>query len=409
MEGKRVVSCDIGSYKVVSIFGIKEGEFIKVEGYSPLVISEGIESGVVQNIEKIAKNLKQAVSEAFKLKGEEPKKKLPVVLSISGKYVESEITSGFVSVKDSDGEIMEQDRLRVIEQAVQRAKSPEKEIIYVHPNYFTVDDQRGIKEPVGMIGTKLEVESFVLKARSNVLKTLNKVLLRANLELENFVFSPIASSFAVLEEEEINQGTVIMDIGKGTIDIAIWNDEALIHAESLTFGGKLILQDLIKVLRITSKNAQEILENYGFISIEESEDKEIEVQGIGSRPSKKVMLSTISEIIKARVEEIFEKVKWHIERIYPLKKLAAGVVIVGGISKLKGITDICENIFDAPCIVGKPRKFKGLSTDIVENPSYAAALGALRVGLLLREEEFIKRARKKKNIFRVIWDFLENF
>ncbi len=414
MEGKRLVSVDLGSSKVVSVFGISENGGIKIEGYSPKIESKGIDSGIIQNIEKVSNSLKEAVEEAFRLKGDVPKKKTPLLLTISGNYIESEIVKGFVPVKDADGEIQENDRIRVIETAMQRANISEKSIIYVHPNEYTVDDQKGIKEPVGMIGTKLEVEAFILKARKNILNTLRKVVTRTNFEIENFIFSPIASSYAVLEEEEINQGVALFDIGMGTIDVAIWNKGALIYADSFAWGGKLILNDLIRGLRITSRKARELLESYSEL-LYENENKEIEVEGIGERPSKKVKISVIKEIIFARVEEMFERVKWYVDKIMEIEKLPAGIVLVGGVAQLKGIAEIAEQIFNAPCIIGKPKNFKGLSTDIILDPSYTSALGALRVGHMLRSESYGTFSGKTKgtsffiSVLRKIKNFIENF
>ncbi len=417
MEGKRLISVDLGSSKVVSAFGIPEEDGIKIEGYSSKIESRGVDSGVIQNIEKVSNSVKEAVEEAFRLKGEVPRKNIPLFLTISGNYIESEIVKGFVPVRDSEGEIEENDRIRVIQTAMQRANLSDKSIIYVHPNEYTVDDQKGIKEPVGMIGTKLEVEAFLLKARKNILNTLHKVVSKTNFKIENFIFSPIASSYAVLEEEEINQGVALFDIGMGTIDVAVWNKGALIYADSFNWGGKLILNDLIRGLRITSKKAKELMESYSEF-LYENENNEVELEGIGERPPKKVKVSVIKEIISARVEEIFEKVKWCIDKKVEkleIEKLPAGVVLVGGVAKLKGITEIGEQIFNAPCIVGKPKNFKGLSTDIILDPSYTAALGALRVGHILRSEGYGTLKGKTKgtpffiNMFGKIKSFIENF
>ncbi|MEO0255102.1 MAG: cell division protein FtsA [candidate division WOR-3 bacterium] len=415
MEGKRIVSVDLGTSKVISVFGSPENGSIKIEGYSPKIDSRGIESGVIQNIEKVSNSLKEAVEQAFRLKGDVPKKRTKIILTINGSYIESEIVKGFVPVKDPDGEIDENDRIRVINTAVQRSNTSEKSIIYVHPNEYTIDDQKGIKEPVGMMGTKLEVETFILKAKKNILDTLRKVAWKSNFEIENFVFSPIASSYAVLEEEEINQGVLLMDIGMGTVDIAVWNKGSLIYADSFPIGGKYIINDLIKILRITSKKAKELLELFSTTYEENDNNMEIEVEGIGERPSKKIKAAFVKETIFARLEEIFERVKWYVEKVIEIEKLPAGIVLVGGIAKLKGITEVAENFFNVPCIVGKPKNFKGLSTDIISDPSYTAALGALKVGYMLRTSGYSSLSRKIKKgfsisqIFRNIKYFFENF
>ncbi|MEN3043881.1 MAG: cell division protein FtsA [Candidatus Hydrothermales bacterium] len=413
MDSKRIVCVDLGTSKVLAVFGIVENKTIKVEGYSPKIESQGVESGVVQNIEKVSNTIKLAVEEAFKLKGDVPKKKTKLILVINGNYIESEIEKGFVKVYDSDGEIQENDRIRVIKTSIQRVDTLEKSIIYIHPNEYIVDDLKGIKEPVGMIGSKLEVETFILKAKKNVLSTLKKVVERSNFEVENFVYSPIASSYAVLEEEEINQGVLLMDIGMGTIDVAVWSKGALLYANSFSFGGKLIVNDLIKILRIPNKTAKEILESFNRIE-SEGEDEEIELKGIGERPSKKFKISLIKETIYSRVDELISLAKWHLDKVINWEKLSAGIVLVGGIAKLKGITEIAESIFNLPCIVGKPKNFRGLSEDLAQDPSYSASLGALKLGYILRTVKYDDNKAKQGNIFsrgilKNIKEFFDNF
>ncbi|MEN3046184.1 MAG: cell division protein FtsA [Candidatus Hydrothermales bacterium] len=411
MENRRIVCVDLGTSKVLAVFGIEEKKTIKVEGYSSKIESQGIESGVVQNIEKVSNTIKLAVEEAFRLKGEVPKKKTRLILVINGNYIESEIEKGFVKVHDSDGEIHESDRIRVINTSIQKVDTLDRSIIYVHPNEYIVDDLRGIKEPVGMIGSKLEVETFILKAKRNVLSTLRKVVERSGFNVENFVYSPIASSYAVLEEEEINQGVILMDIGMGTIDVAVWNKGALLYANSFLLGGKLIINDLIKILRIPNKTAKEILESFDKI---DDKNEEIELKGIGERPSKKFKVSLIIETIYARVEELLSLTKWQLDKVVDLNKLSAGIVLVGGVAKLKGITEMVESVFNLPCIVGKPKDFRGLSEDLVNDPSYSASLGALRLGFILRNIKYGDSKAKQKGFFsggilKSIKEFFENF
>ncbi len=395
-----IVGCDLGSYKVVGLVGIKEEDKIKVLGWGEAE-SKGIERGVIVNIEKASEAIEEAFQGAFRMAGKEKKE---VMVSISGEHAEGKIEKGFVVIQTPDNEIRRDDVKKVIEQAKTRSYSEEKEVIFVYPNHFIVDDQKGIKEPAGMIGLKLEVEAFVLRAKKNILKTIEKCFKRAGFEIEGYVTQPIASSFAVLDEEEKSQGCVLIDIGKGTADLAIWKDGGIQYTSTLKVGGDFLVNDLATCLKIPKMKAEEILKKYGFVHPKFAEGKEVLlVERTSGRPPVKVTPEEYAQITEARLIEIFrfcesEMLKWGGK-----DSLVAGVVLTGGYANLEGIEEIAEEVFNLSVIKKGAQSMIGVS-DELKHPSYSAAIGILKIGIMEREK--IKKM-KRKSFFKKIIDFLE--
>ena len=395
-----IVGCDLGSYKVVGLVGIKEEDKIKVLGWGEAE-SKGIEKGVIINIEKASEAIEEALKGTFRMAGREKKE---VMVSISGEHAEGKIEKGFVVIQTPDNEIRRDDVKKVIEQAKTRSYSEEKEVIFVYPNHFIVDDQKGIKEPVGMIGLKLEVEAFVLKAKKNILKTIEKCFKRIGFEVEAYVTQPIASSFAVLDEEEKSQGCVLIDIGKGTTDLAIWKDGGIQYTSTLKVGGDFLVNDLATCLKIPKIKAEEILKKYSFAHPRFAEGKEVLlVERTGGRQPVKVNPEEYAQITEARLVEIFRFCELEILKWGGKESLVAGVVLTGGYANLEGIEEIAEEVFKLSVIKKGAQNMIGVS-DELKHPSYSAAIGILKIGIMEREK--IKKM-KKKSFFKKIIDFLE--
>lgn len=396
-----IVGCDLGSHKVVGIVGIKEENTIKIMGLGE-AHSRGIEKGLIINIEKASDAIEEALKKALSMVEKEKKE---IIVSVSGEHVEGKIEKGFVVIQTPDNEIRKEDVKKVIEQAKSRSYSEEKDIIFVYPNYFIVDDQRGIKEPVGMIGLKLEVESFILRAKKTILRTIEKCFRRAGFEIEGYISQPVASSFGVLDEEEKIQGALVIDIGKGTTDIAIWKDGGIMHASSLKIGGDFLINDLAVGLKISRSKAENLIKNYNFASTRFAEGKSrMLVERSGGRPPVEVEPEKYGEIVEARLVEIFkfcqlESLKWG-----QLENLTAGVVLTGGYANLDGIDEIAEEVFNLPVIKKGAIEVGGLA-EAVRHPAYSAAVGLLKIGAMERER--IDRRKKKKNWFRKLIDFIE--
>lgn len=401
MENQEIiVGCDLGSHKVVGIVGVKENGVIKVIGLGEEQ-SRGIERGLIVNIEKASEAIRESLTKALYMADKEKKE---VMVSISGEYIESHVEKGFVIVQTPDNEIRKEDVRKAIEQAQSKLLSGEREIIFVYPNQFIVDDQEGIKEPVGMIGFKLEVEVFILMARKTILKTIEKCFKRAGFEIEGYISQPIASSFAVLDEEEKNQGVLTIDIGKGTTDIAIWKDGGIMYASSLKIGGDFLINDLSVGLRIPRSKAEELIKNYNFASARLAEGREkILVERTGGRPPVEVEPEKYGEIIEMRLVEIFKFCQLEGLRWGQLEKLTAGVVLTGGYASLEGIEEIAEEVFNLPVIKKGPIDMGGIA-DIVRHPAYSASVGLLKIGAMEREK--IEK-KKGKSWFKKIIDFLE--
>ncbi len=395
-----IAGCDLGSYKVVGLVGIKEEDKIKVLGWGESE-SKGIEKGVIVNIEKASEAIEEALKGAFRMAGKEKKE---VMVSISGEHAEGKIEKGFVVIQSPDNEIRRDDVKKVIEQAKTRSFSEEKEVIFVYPNHFIVDDQKGIKEPVGMIGIKLEVEAFVLRAKKNILRTIEKCFKRANLQIEGYITQPIASSFAVLDEEEKTQGCVLIDIGKGTTDLAIWKDDGIQYTNTLKMGGDLLVNDLATCLRIPKVKAEELLKKYGFVHPKYAQGKEtLLIERTSGRAPIKVTPEEYAQITEARLIEIFKFCEGEILKWGRKEDLIAGVVLTGGYANLEGIEEIAEEVFKLSVIKKGAQDVIGLS-DEIKHPSYSAAIGTLKIGI--REREKIEKM-KKKSFLKKLFDFLE--
>jgi cell division protein FtsA len=394
-----IVGCDLGSYKIVGIAGVKEEDKIKVLGFGEAE-STGIEKGTVTNIEKVSRAIEVALEKALKMA---EKEKREIIVSISGENTEGKIEKGFAIIQTPDNEIRKEDVKKVIEQAKTRSYSEEKEIIFVYPNHFIVDDQKGIKEPIGMIGTKLEVEAFILKAKRNILRTIEKCFKKAGFEVSGFISQPISSSFGVLDEEEKSQGVAVIDIGKGTTDIAIWKDCGLYYTSTLKIGGDFLINDLATCLKIPKLKASEILKKYNFVGKKLAEDKEkLIVERTGGRPPVEVDPKEYAQIVEERLTEIFGFCLMEIRKWDDPQNLVAGIVLTGGYAEIEGIEDVAEKVFNLNVIKKGPQNVSGLH-EVVKHPAYSASVGLLKIAIM--EEE--KRKIKKKSIFKKIFDFLE--
>jgi cell division protein FtsA len=276
-------------------------------------------------------------------------------------------------------EVTEGDMLQSLDQAKAVSVPMGREIVFVHPNSFVLDDQRGIRDPVGMIGTRLEVEAYVVTAQSTVLRNMERSFERASLEPLRFVFQPVAASYAVLEDDDMMQGAAVVDIGKGTTDLAIWYDGNLVHTSVLTIGGEHVTNDLAIGLKTSKAYAEELKLKYGAAStnlVPESELVKVEsIQGnrefMGER-------KLIAAIIEPRIEEILKFVQQEILRSGYADKLLGGVFLVGGTSQLLGIQETAEEVFNMPVSVGRARNVFG-NIDWVRNPSFVSCVGLLKI------------------------------
>jgi cell division protein FtsA len=369
-----IVGLDIGTTKIACIVGevTEEGVDIIGIGTSP---SKGLRRGYVVNIDATVTSIQQAVDEAENMAGCEISS---VYAAISGAHVRGLNSHGIVAVKDK--EVREADIARVIEQAKAVAIPMDREVLHVLPQQYVVDDQDGIRDPLGMAGVRLEAKvhmvTTAVASAQNVIKCAN----RCNLQVSDIVLESLASAQAVVEDDEKELGVALIDIGGGTCDVMIYADGAIVHTSVLPLGGGHITNDIATVLRTPLDSAEKIKRKYGCAFRGHVEDGEtMEVPSVGGRGPRVLPRMQLVEVIEPRVEEIFEHVKKELMRSGYFDGLAAGAVLTGGATAMDGVADVAEQVLGIPCRRGFPTKIGGL-VDVVRSPSYATGVGLVMFG-----------------------------
>lgn len=391
-----VVGLDIGTTKIcviVAAVGPDQGVNIIGFGSSP---SRGLRKGVVVNIESTVESIKTAVGTAETMAGVAINS---VYIGIAGGHISSETAKGVIALKRQ--EVFRSDVQRAIETARAAAVlSSDRQVIHVLPREFIVDDQEGIREPVGISGSRLEVDVHIVTGAVTSAKNLVKCVNRAGLDVVDIVLQPLASSEAVLTEEEKELGIAMVDLGGGTSDLAIFSEGTISHSAVLPIGGQHVTTDLQIGLRTPLADAEDIKVHHGVALARMVEDMEtVDVPSVGGRPARPVSKREIAEIIEPRVEEIFDLVLREIRRSGYEGKLAAGVVITGGTSMLKGIPDVAEAILDLPGRRGVLPAGVGGLRDMVNSPMYSTVVGLILHAHRDQEFESVGVGRKSGNGF----------
>ncbi len=408
-EKNLIPALSLESGKVVLLLGKAEPEKIeifaleKVPGY-------GIRQGRIINMEKALESI-QSVREAV-----ESKCNIMIdraLVGITGEHITGVSSKGFVGIDNPNLEIKREDVEKALELAKAISVPTGREVIYVHPNSFTVDEQKGIKEPVGMIGVRLEAHAYILTAQSTVLRNIEKTLNLAGIKPINMVFQPIAASLAVLQEDELAQGTGIVDIGKETTSVALWFDGELIHTAVIPIGGDHITNDIAIGLRVPKTYAEELKIKEGVATTKLiKSDEQIKIEDRRGRKTYLLEKKILAAIIEPRVEEIFEFVHKELMRSGLADRLAGGIALVGGTSQLKGIVEVAEEILNLPVSLGRPWGFY-YEGKTIEDPSLAASLGLLRMAQLFPDETGIEESKTLSGFggfFKRVWSFIkENF
>jgi cell division protein FtsA len=368
-----VVGLDIGTTKICTIVAeVTEEGTVNIIGVgsSP---SRGLRKGVVVNIESTVESIKKAVEEAELMAAVQINS---VYTGIAGSHISGENSRGVVALKRQ--EVTRGDVQRAIETARAVAVLPQdRRVLHVLPREFMVDDQDGIHEPMGMSGSRLEVDVHIITgavtSAQNIIKSVN----RAGLDVVDIVLQPLASSEAVLSPEERELGIAMVDLGGGTTDLAIFCEGSIRHTAVLPIGGQHLSTDVSIGLRTPQAEAEKIKIRYGTALVELVNDEDtMEVPSVGDRPPRKMPRKQLAEIIEPRVEEVFDLVRREIVRAGYESMLAAGVVITGGTSMLEGMPDAAERVLDLPVRRGIPSGVWGLR-DIVSNPMHATGVGLI--------------------------------
>jgi len=373
MSGKRdnlIVGLDIGTTKICAIVG-NLTDIVGI-GTSP---SKGLRKGVVINIESTVASIKKAIEEAELMAGCEIKS---VYAGIAGGHIKGFNSQGVIAIKNR--EVSPEDVKRVIEAAKAIAIPMDREVIHILPQEFIIDDQDGIREPLGMSGVRLEAKVHIVTgavaSAQNIVKSCN----RAGLEVADIVLEQLASSEAVLSADEKELGVALVDIGGGTTDIAIFVDGAIKHTSVLSLGGNHLTNDIAVGLRTPMAEAERIKQKYGCcLSSLVGKDETIEVPSVGGRKPRILSRQLLCEILEPRVEEIFTLVNREIVKSGLEDLIASGVVITGGSTILEGMPELAEQIFNLPVRRGLPQRIGGL-IDVVNSPVYATGVGLVVYG-----------------------------
>ncbi|GAW67799.1 cell division protein FtsA [Geoanaerobacter pelophilus] len=369
-----IVGLDIGTTKICAIVGnlTEDGIDIVGIGTSP---SKGLRKGVVINIESTVAAIKKAIEEAELMAGCEIKS---VYAGIAGGHIKGFNSQGVIAIKNR--EVSTEDVKRVIEAAKAIAIPMDREVIHILPQEFIIDDQDGIREPLGMSGVRLEAKVHIVTgavaSAQNIVKSCN----RAGLEVADIVLEQLSSSEAVLSADEKELGVALVDIGGGTTDIAIFVDGAIKHTSVLSLGGNHLTNDIAVGLRTPMAEAERIKQKYGCcLSSLVGKDETIEVPSVGGRKPRILSRQLLCEILEPRVEEIFTLVNREIVKSGLEDSIASGVVVTGGSTILEGMPELAEQIFNLPVRRGLPQRIGGL-TDVVNSPVYATGVGLVVYG-----------------------------
>ena len=384
-KAELIVGLDIGTTKICAIVGEVTGQGdIDIVGIGTHP-SKGLRKGVVINIEATVNSIKQAISEAELMAGCEISH---VYAGIAGGHIKGFNSHGIVAVKER--EVTQADINRVIDAARAIAIPLDREVIHILPQEYVIDQQDGIREPMGMSGVRLEAKVHIVTGAVTSAQNIVKCAQRCGLTVADIVLEQLASSEAVLSQDEKDLGVALIDIGGGTTDIAIWSDGSIVHTSVLAVGGDHVTNDIAVGLRTPTDEAERIKQKYGCaMGALVGKDETIEVPSVGGRKPRVLARHILTEIIEPRVEEMFSLVQQEIHRTGYEDLLASGVVITGGSTLLPGMAELAEDIIGLPVRCGIPTGIAGL-VDVVKSPIYATGVGLVLYGRAHEDSRFFK-------------------
>jgi cell division protein FtsA len=388
---RRIVGLDIGTSKVAAIVGelTADGD-IEIIGIGSHR-SRGLKKGVVVNIESTVQSIQRAVEEAELMAGCHIDE---VYAGIAGSHVRSLNSHGIVAIRDR--EVFPQDIERVIDAAQAVAIPADQKVLHILPQEYLVDNQEGVKEPLGMSGVRLEAKVHLVTCAVNAAQNVEKCIERCGLKVRDVILEQLASSYAVLSDDERELGVCLVDIGGGTTDIAVFTEGAIRHTAVIPIAGDQVTNDIAMALRTPTQNAEEIKIKYACALTQLARaDETIKVPGVGDKPPKELSRQALAEVVEPRYDELFTLVQAELRRSGFEDLVAAGIVLTGGSSKMEGVIELAEEIFHMPVSLGSPKHVTGLK-DIVRNPIYATGVGLLLYGKQ-REEEARGRARNRSS------------
>ncbi|MEW7980516.1 MAG: cell division protein FtsA [gamma proteobacterium symbiont of Phacoides pectinatus] len=374
-EKNLIVGLDIGTSKVVAIVGeIRPDEGIEIIGIGSQR-SRGLKKGVVVNIESTVQSIQRAVEEAELMAGCEIHS---VYAGIAGNHIRSLNSHGIVAIKDR--EVSHADVERVIDAARAVAIPADQKILHILPQEFIIDEQEGIKEPIGMSGVRLEARVHMVTGAVSAAQNIIKCVRRCGLEVDDLILEQLSSSYSVLSEDEKALGVCLVDIGGGTTDIAVFSEGSIRHTSVIPIAGDQVTNDIAVALRTPTQHAEQIKISYACALTQlAAGDETIEVPSIGDRPARRLSRQTLAEVVEPRYEELLGLVQADLRRSGFEDLIAGGVVLTGGSAKMEGLIELAEEVFHMPVRLGVPQYVSGLS-DVVRNPIYATGVGLLLFG-----------------------------
>jgi cell division protein FtsA len=400
-----VVGLDIGTTKVCVVIGEMTEQGVEIIGVGSHA-SQGLRKGVVINIEATVSSVKRAVEEAGLMAGCEIH---TVFTSISGGHIKAFNSHGIVAVKSK--EVTQRDLDRVIDAARAVAIPMDRDVLHVLPQDYIIDEQDGIREPLGMSGVRLEAKVHIVTGAATSTQNIVKCCNRTGLNVAEIVLAPLAAAEAVLTDEERELGVALIDIGGGTTDVAVYHDGAVKHTGVIGIGGNHVTNDIAAGLRTPFNDAERIKQRFGYAKASMVDgDERVDVPGVAGKGPNSVSRQILCEIIEPRLDEIYELVQKEIAKTGFEGSLASGLVVTGGSMLLPGAVEMAERCFGMPVRLGVPAHVGGL-VDIVSNPTYATGVGLVLYGMK-RAERGTYRVRDDKILSKVkhrMSDWLSDF
>ncbi len=371
-----VAALDLGTTKVCVVIAEKTGnDQYTVLGYGTAK-SEGMTKGMIMNVGRTVEAIKEAVEIAETRAGIKIKS---VNVGVAGEHISSLRHRNYVTITNYEHEVTEDDLVR-LDKDVRLIKLPqEKQILHIIQEEFIVDDQTGIDDPIGMTGIKLEALNYIVLAGNSALTNLRKVVEKAGLTVNDLILQPIASAQSVLEDNEADLGVLLVDIGGGTTDIAIVHHNTIKYSKVFGIAGNLVTNDIREALGVVTDEAEELKRRYGYATeIAFVNDEDILIKGVGARGSTHIPLSLLTQIVGSRMKELLELIETDIRSSGHKNKIRAGIILTGGGSMLKGVTDLAFTVFSLPARLGVPLQKLTKNFPELERPEFATVLGLLR-------------------------------
>ncbi len=382
MPKNLIVGLDIGTSKVVAIVGetTPEGDEVEIIGIGQHP-SRGLKKGVVVNIESTTNSIQRAIEEAELMSGCEINS---VYTGIAGSHIRSMNSHGIVAIRDK--EVTQDDIERVIDAARAVVIPADQKIIHVLPQEFIIDNQEGISEPVGMSGIRLEAKVHLVAGAASAAQNIIKCIKLCGLEVDEIILEQLASSAAVLTEDEKDLGVCLVDIGGGTTDIAIFTEGAIRHTAVIPIAGDQVTNDIAVAMRTPTQYAEDIKIKYACALTKLANAEEmIEVPSVGARPPRQLARQTLADVVEPRYEELLSLVQSVLRRSGYEDLIAAGIVLTGGSARMDGVIELAEEVFHVPVRIGYPKYVTGL-VDVIRNPIHATGVGLLLFGHQHRHE-----------------------